>query len=910
MQNAPRSATSSFTPVDATLTGAGRQAFTQSLSQHARLLTLDAHLPAAALLVERFHGREAMSELFRFEIDCLSTSSQFELKTLINREVTLRLLLADGGKRALHGMVIAARQLGSDGALTRYRLTLAPWMHRLTQRHDNYVFQDKSVPEIIEEVLKDYPCASYRFDLKTALPKRSLAMQYRESDFDFIARLLAEEGLNFHFLHEDTAAPAGNEQEQAAEQARHRFIVFEDNASLTAAKQASVRLHRAAATEADDTITHFSIRRQVQSTAVTLANWDYKKLAATATEDMPAATPEHLPSLEVYEGAGSYRYSDEAESSRIARARTQSLAFTQQVHHGESTVRALTVGTWFTLTASDGAALAAEQEYIVQSIEHSGANNLFPGMPDLARGSDAEAGTYRNRFTCSPRSLPVRPAYWKPKPTAPGAQVALVVGVAGEEITTERDHRVKVQFPWQRGERAASGQGTHPSTSNAPGNESAGTWVRVAEPSAGANWGGNFLPRIGSEVQIDFIGGDIDRPMVVGQVYNGSDAPPFHGGDNHPGALAGFRSQEVAGSGFAQWVMDDTPGQLRQTFSASHAASQLHLGYLIRQNGNVRSVYRGKGFELATDAWNILRAKRGLFVSTASRPQAASTQLDTTEAQARLKAADELSQALSAAAAQHQALPLSTPQGMQALNRTITGKESVDGKEAPAFSTPVVLLDSEAAINAATPASSVLYAGQDMTHTAHQSMRTTAGEAVSLVSGKATSLFTHAGGAKIIASNSPVSVCAHTGAMDVLADQAMTITSSNGHIRIEAKQEILLASGGGYIRLKGGDIDIHCPATVSIKGASHDFLGAASVAATLPKLPVPNTLLPMFDEHFVLIDQKSEKPVRGFIYEIATPSEKHEGMTDINGKTIYAESAKPETIILKYVVQQQIGIRT
>lgn len=853
------------------LIGTGRQAFLQSLSQHARLLTIDTPLEQGALLVERFSGREAMSELFRFDVDCLSTSADFELKALTDREVTLRLMCADGTTRPFHGIVTSSLQLGSDGALTRYRLTLAPWMQRLTQRRDSYVFQDKSVLEIIEDVLRDYPYASYRFDVKTELPQRSVTMQYRESDYDFIARLLAEEGLNFYFAHDDgqtdgTAAQGHSSEETTTGQARHRFVVFDDNAFLAPCAQPLIRFNRASATETADTVTLFGKRHQVQANAVTLANWDYKKLVATAAEDVVAEAPNSLPALEIYEGAGAYRYTDEAESSRIARMRAESLQFAQQACHAESSVRDLAVGAWFSLTGADGESVGNDNEFAVLAIEHSGANNLFAGMPSLARQDGAEPGTYRNRFTCAPRALTIRPRYWKPKPVSPGGQVAVVVGVAGEEITTERDHRVKIQFPWQRGNAAVAGQGMHPSTSNAPGNESAGTWVRVAEPAAGANWGGSFIPRIGQEVQVDFVGGDIDRPVVTGQVYNGSDTPPFHGADNHPGALAGFKSKEYAGGGYSQWVMDDTPGQLRQAFASSYAGSQLNLGYLIRQNGNLRGSYRGSGLELATDAWSILRAKCGLFVTTSQRAQAVSTQLDSEEAQGKLKAAGELAQALSDASLQHQALALSTPEGAKKLTETLQGKDSADGIEAPAFATPVGLFDSAAGINVATPASSVAFAGQDLCQTMHLAMRVTAGQGVSVVSGKATFLFTHAGGAKVIAGNSPVSVQAHTGAMDVMADQAMTVTSSNGSVKVQAKQEILLNAGGGYIRLKGGNIDIHCPASVSVKGASHDFKGPESGSANLPALPDSSTSI----ENWIKLDLDGYEgtPMAGVPYTI------------------------------------------
>lgn len=894
------------------VTGSGRQAFLQSLSQHARLLAIDTPLPASALLVEKFSGHEAMSELFHFDIDCVATSANFELKQLTNQEVTLRILLANGSTRAFHGIVTSAMQLGSDGSLTRYRLSLAPWMIRLTQRRDSYVFQNKTVLDIVEEVLKDYPFANYRFDVKTVLPVRSVTMQYRESDYDFITRLLAEEGLNFYFAHGDDHAGAAavpsrsvpNTPESKSGQAKHQFIVFDDNQSLPVGSDSSIRFHRASATEESDTITHFAQRHQVQSNSVAMSAWDYKKLVSTSSEDSVTTKPDNVPTLEVFEGAGAYRYTDDAESARIAKARVESLALQHQVIQAESSVRALAVGTWFTLTnygddllgmigtASNGN--TDPHEYAVLSIEHSGANNLFPGMATLAKHGkhDMEAGTYRNRFTCVPRSVAIRPSYWKPKPTAPGAHIAVVVGVQGEEITTERDHRVKVQFPWQRGEAAVTGQALHPSTSNAPGNETAGTWVRVMEPAAGSNWGGNFIPRIGQEVQVDFIAGDIDRPVIVGQVYNGSDTPPFHGGDNHPGALTGFKSKEYTGSGYNQWAIDDTPNQLRQTFATSTAATQFNVGYLIRQDGNQRGSYRGSGLELTTDAWSILRARRGVLVTTAPRSNATSTQLDTTEAQGKLKAAEDLSKTLSDASVQHQASPLNTPDGLQQLGKTINDKQESDGQSAPTFASPAVLIDSDAGISITTPATSATFAGQDATFTSHSAMRVTGGEAVSIAAGKAVSLFTHEGGAKVIAGNSPVSFQSHTAAMDVIADQALTVTSSNGSIKIQAKDEILLASGGGYIKLSGANIDIACPATVSVKGASHDFMDAASETAALPDLPgskisqLDESNPALFDEQFHLVDADGETPLPNRRYRIiASNGQTWEGMTDSDGLT-------------------------
>jgi type VI secretion system secreted protein VgrG len=811
------------------MAGVGRQTFLRSLSQHERLLSIETSLEPGALIVTRFTGHEAMSSLFRFDIDCIATSAHYELKRLIGEQATLRLRIADGSSRAFHGIITACRLLGSDGALTSYRLTLAPWLRELALHRDSYVFQDKSVPEILEEIFRDYPDANWRFDLRTTLPRRSVTMQYRESDYDFMRRLLAEEGLNFFFEHHEEGPPAGN----GSPRARHRLVIFDDNATLAPCSQPSIRFQRAAATERDDTVTLLTRGRQVRTNTVALASWDYKTIGAPAAGDAVSDTPANAPVLERYDGSGAYRYTDATESARIARARTESLALEHESSQAESSVRRLAVGTWFTLTDHAD----ANGDYAVLSIRHRGANNLQAAESPLAAHAGIERGTYRNQFLCVPRATPIRPALWTAEKTAPGAQVVMVTGVDGEEITTERDHRVKIQFPWQRGTRAVSGQLPHPATSNAPGNETAGTWVRVAEPAAGANWGAAFVPRIGREMCVNFVAADIDRPVVTGQLYNGADQPPFHGADNHPGALAGIQSKEYAADGFNQWVIDDTPGQLRQRVASSYAASQLHIGYLIRQDGNPRGAYRGIGFELASDAWSTLRAARGMFVSTAQRNAAVSTQLDTQEAQGKWQAAGALAGTLSDAAVQHQAAALSTPHGVQTLHETLDGRDSADGQEAPRFTQPVALFDSAASVGMTTPASGVLFAGQDMTLTAASALRMTAGQAATVVSAKSTSLFTHAGGAKLIAAKEPMSLRAHTGPMDLIADQAMSITSSNATIRVQAKQEVVLASGGGYVRLAGGNVDIHCPASVSVKGGGHSFMGAGSVAATLSTLP-------------------------------------------------------------------------
>jgi type VI secretion system secreted protein VgrG len=288
-----------------------------------------------------------------------------------------------------------------------------------------------------------------------------------------------------------------------------------------------------------------------------------------------------------------------------------------------------------------------------------------------------------------------------PRPTITGVQTALVVGT-GEPVHTDRDHRIKVQFHWQRG-AAGSHRLDHLSgEDNAPTSDASGTWVRVATPVAGQNWGSVFTPRIGQEVLVAFIGGDIDRPVVIGSVYNGlgqddaqgnqvarggsgatGNAPAWfagskptadnqgHGqGHSHSAVLSGLKSQELSSSqggsgGHNQLVFDDTPQANRIELSTTQAATRLQLGHLLNQNDNQRLGSRGHGLELATRAWGAVRAGSGLLISTHGKPASTAgggQQMDSREPLARIQSGQELLHTLAQSAQDHKALINGEPQ--------------------------------------------------------------------------------------------------------------------------------------------------------------------------------------------------------------------------------------------------------
>ncbi|NRF69454.1 type VI secretion system tip protein VgrG [Aquincola sp. S2] len=882
--------------------------FTALLHQRGRLLQMQTALPTLALVPERAVMREAVSQPFELTVDALASSAHFELKRLIGEQMTLSLLQPDGGYKPWHGYVTEAAQLGADGGLARYRLVMRPWLHFLALRRDCFVYQDRDARAIFEDVFADHPQANFRFEISEPLRERSLCVQYRESDLAFVSRLLAEEGLSYHFEHDATGASL-----DSAKNALHTLVISDRRAARP--EHGTVRFtsqHPTANLEGQrDAVTHFAAMRRLQPNSVTLASWNYKQLAGTSAEISSALDIGELPALEVYDGTGAYRYQDAPHAERAAELALQALELDFKRFEGQGSTRHFEAGRRFQLVDHPlyGSGLAsglvshprADNQFTLLAIEHHMANNFGAQAAKLLGLSALERGTYRNHFHAAPAAAVIVPRFVR-KPTAPGLQTALVVGVPGEPLSTEREHRVKIQFGWQRGEQPLAGGLAHDATSpdtegNAPGNQTSGTWVRVASPAAGANWGAIFTPRIGTEVAVQFVEGDIDRPLIVGSLYNGQDLPPYSAGVdsgvNHPGVLSGLHSHALDGAGYNQWVIDDATGQLRMRLLCSYTLAEVGLGHLIQQSAGSaqRGSWRGAGFELATQAWISLRAAKGLLISTSARGgsygSARSTQMDADEATAKLKAARELGQSLTAAARHAQAHGLSTHDGGQAMQRTTDaidpqqrGKHegAVGGQAAQqadaartlsdpvhAFADPLAVLDSAAGTAFTSEAQIATMSGQNLSVTAHGDVQQTAAHTYASVSGRTTSLYAHEGGIKAFAANGPVSIRAHTDAMQLLADQELTVISVNDQIHIDAKNRIELRDGESSIVLEGGDITFTMPGLFSAPMSTHEFMAPGQGTPDLPNLPSPEKA-----EHWVELNYRdvAAVPMAGADYTL------------------------------------------
>ncbi|SCK08695.1 type VI secretion system Vgr family protein [Vogesella sp. LIG4] len=882
--------------------------FASAFNQDQRLLTLqlgDGKRWGQALLPLSLSGEEALAGDYRFRVECLSPNDGIELKTLLGSPVRLGIAGADGSESLRCGVVSAAEALGSDGGFARYALTVEPPFALLRLRQTSRVFQDLSVEAIVRQIFAEHAAANpgfaagqaLDFVLAAALPARSYCLQYRESDHDFICRLLCEEGLSWRYEHLDGDTP------------QVKLVAFDDPYSLPAANLSRVRFHRSDATEEEDGLTRWDGARQIVPGSVALATFDYQPVATGHSGD-ESALDQGLDgsrlqsSLSHYDAPGAYYASDAEQLSHYARLRQQAHDAQAKTFSGSGAVRGLGAGQWFRLDghpAHDGDG-AEQREFVLTRQRLTVRNNLpaelarsLPAAlrPTLAASGDDSDAPFRSEFDAQRRGLPLTPAYAgsaHAKPSARGAQTATVVGPANEEVHTDAQGRIKVQFHWQRPDE-------HPEI-GANLDDRSSCWLRVAMPSAGAAWGHQFIPRIGQEVLVDFIEGDIDRPVITGVLYNGSHPPPaFSGAGNLPGnkTLSGIKSKEHQGGQYNELLFDDSPGEVRAKLSSEHGQTQLNQGYLTHPRADGKATPRGEGFELRTDRHGAIRAGHGLLLSTEAQAGAGGKQLARDGAQQQLDAALSLAQSLADTATaqladtqetgpeeikpdnskgakktdghlQHHAAALKAWEAGS--NTDKDGKTATKGEGlAQAGQQPLMILSAPAGLAATTDNALTLAAGSNIDQVAQRDLNQTSGRRWLHNVGQHISLFVagvkDAVSLKLIAAKGKVQLQAQSDAMELTADKDLTITSCKGKVVISAKQDILLTSGGGYIKLSGGNIDIHCPATVSVKGAEHGLSGPASIGVNMKGFPSAER----YDEKFQVVGPDG-KPLKGLVLAV------------------------------------------
>ena len=489
-----------------------------AIAQENRRIAISTPLGKDALLLRGFTGSEAISQLFHFDLDLLSENDSIKFQDLVGKNVTLRIYDAAGAERYWNGFVSRFSQGAQDRRVTAYRAQMVPWLWFLTRTADCRIFQNMKAPDIIQKIFKDLGFSDFELRLYGSYTSRDYCVQYRETDFNFVSRLMEEEGICYYFEHQESKHvlvladdPAAHKQNPNQKTARYDFrggnIIYED------------------------VVTELFYQEEFRTGKWAQTDYNFETPSTSLAVTVGGKNP-----YEIYEYPGEYGVRPAGEN--LAKIRLQEQTVPAVVFQGTSGCRYFNAGSQFTL--QDHYRNDLNQAYLLTAVRHMATQG---GSYQVGAGGGEEL-TYRNSFECVPFSTPFRPPRVTPEPFVQGCQTAVVVGPAGEEIYTDKYGRVKVQFYWDREGKK---------------NENSSCWVRVSHPWAGQGWGAISIPRIGQEVIVDFLEGDPDRPIITGRVYNAEQMPPFA----LPGkaVISGVKSNSTKGGGGNNEIsLDDTKG--------------------------------------------------------------------------------------------------------------------------------------------------------------------------------------------------------------------------------------------------------------------------------------------------------------------------------------------------------------
>lgn len=462
-------------------------------TQTDRLLRIDTLLGPDVLLLRGFTGEEGISQLYRFELDMLTEGPAIDFGAIIGEPVTVRVELIDEKERYFHGYISRFAQTSSETGVIHYSAEMVPWLWFLTRTADCRMFQNKTIPDIIKEIFTDLGFSDYRLDLKGTYEPREYCVQYRETDFNFVSRLMEQYGMFYFFEHQEDkhTLVIGDHPKVHAKLPTQGIVEWEG---------------RGSGQYEGDFINSLQFEKEFRPGKFTHTDYNFKTPSTSLSANVPSVISiGGNGQYEIYDFPGEYE--KKANGETLAKIRMEEEEARHLIVTGGGTVRAFTSG--YTFTLENYVPLEMNQAYLLTSVHHMGTmGNIYSSTGKRGGGEEA----YSNTFTCIPASVPFRSPQITPKPVVQGPQTAMVVGPAGEEIWCDEYGRVKVQFHWDReGER----------------NELSSCWVRVSQLWAGKNWGAMFLPRIGHEVIVEFLEGDPDRPIATGRVYNAENMPPY-----------------------------------------------------------------------------------------------------------------------------------------------------------------------------------------------------------------------------------------------------------------------------------------------------------------------------------------------------------------------------------------------
>lgn len=806
----------------------------------------------AGLDVLVFEGDEALSQPFRYRIEFTSADHSISKEMMLMKaaSLTLQAPVAQGfginvqqPVRVIQGVVTGFERLGTSRDETHYALTIQPRLALLTRSHQNAIYQDQSVPQIVEKILRErhgLRGQDFLFSLTKTYPRREQVMQYGDDDLRFITRLLGEVGIWFRFtadtrLHIDVAEFCDSQQG------------YEKGLTLPSVPPSGQQ------SAGVDAVWEMACRHRVVEQQVSTCDYNYREATADMNAQVDVTRGETTTFGEAYHWGDNYQTAGNVHDRHPA---PETGAFYARLRHerylnGQTRMQATTSCPTLcpgqVLKVTGGEEVAGEfADGVLITAMHSHARRDADFSVEFAGIPDSPDVGYRPE----PGARPVMAG------TLPARVTSTRENDTYGHIDKHGRYRVNMLFDRARWET---------------GFES--LWVRQARPYAGDTYGLHLPLLAGTEVAIGFEDGNPDRPYIAGVLHDSAHGDHVTIRNDKRNVLRTPANNKIR--------LDDERGKEHIKVSTEYGGkSQLNLGHLVSSDRQPR----GEGFELRTDSWGAIRAQKGIFISADGQAQAQGQALDMEPALARLSAALLEMESLAASALQAQALAADVSRQQKLLKQKI---EQLHGE---------VILGS-------APNGIALVSGEDMQFSASDNLTLTAGKQLdvgahkdfTMAVGKQLSLYSH-GGVKLFSSQNDIDIQAQGGNITTWSTEDTHISSGRKMV-ITAQDELTLICGGGYIKITGGNVEIGGSGKLLIKNSGIKKAGAGSMQGVMRSFE-PST----FDEKFIIRNALTKEPLPGRAYKITMPDGSVvSGVTDASGATSLNSSDVIDNMIISLV---------
>lgn len=747
----------------------------------------------AGLDVLAFEGDEALSQPFRYRIEFTSADHAISKEMMLMKaaSLTLQAPVAQGfginvqqPVRVIQGVVTGFERLSTSRDETHYALTLQPRLALLNRSHQNAIYQDQSVPQIVEKILRErhgLRGQDFLFSLTKTYPRREQVMQYGEDDLRFITRLLGEVGIWFRFtadtrLHIDVAEFCDSQQG------------YEKGLTLPSVPPSGQQ------SAGVDAVWEMACRHRVVEQQVSTRDYNYREATADMNAQVDVTRGETTTFGEAYHWGDNYLTAGNAHDRHPA---PESGAFYARLRHerylnGQTRMQATTSCPTLcpgqVLKVTGGEEVAGEfADGVLITAMHSHARRDADFAVEFAGIPDSPDVGYRPE----PGARPVMAG------TLPARVTSTRENDTYGHIDKHGRYRVNMLFDRARWET---------------GFES--LWVRQSRPYAGDTYGLHLPLLAGTEVAIGFEDGNPDRPYIAGVLHDSAHGDHVTIRNDKRNVLRTPANNKIR--------LDDERGKEHIKLSTEYGGkSQLNLGHLVDSDRQPR----GEGFELRTDSWGAIRAQKGIFISADGQAQAQGQVLDMEPAVSLLKGAvNQVTEWGSITQTHHNVIPDTGP-----LSALTTGAS--DLKQ------PTLLMSAPQGIAAVTPETTLLHSGNGLYLQSLGEVNITTAQRCSLNASQAISLLAQQEGMRLVSAKGPLQVESHGDILSLTALKDITVQSTQGHLQLTAKNGITLGCGGAYIRLTPqGEVQIHGPGVISLKG-QHDLQGPVSEEFPLPELP-------------------------------------------------------------------------